>query len=154
MKTLYEAMSVTLGHRKLRTDWIPKMLTKEQQIKQIDFALGFYTHYSDVGYEFLDHIVMSDKTQVNHYTHETKQQSLLRRSSDSLDVSLHLCTHTNFAISSTSNSKCGLPGGVSKLHDITWTHKTVQTKAFIKSFKWEVFDHSSHCPDLAPATST
>ncbi|GBN33670.1 hypothetical protein AVEN_121523-1 [Araneus ventricosus] len=45
MKSLYEAVSVTLGHRKLCVCWIPKMLTEEIQMKRVDFAFGFFTLY-------------------------------------------------------------------------------------------------------------
>ncbi|GBO19075.1 hypothetical protein AVEN_187966-1, partial [Araneus ventricosus] len=44
MTALYKAMSVPLGHRKLRAHWIPKISSKEHQMKRIDFVFHSYIH--------------------------------------------------------------------------------------------------------------
>jgi hypothetical protein len=37
------------------------------------------------------------------------------------------------------------------LHDNACPHTAAHTTALIKSFKWEIFDHPSYIPDLAPS---
>ncbi|CAL1261915.1 unnamed protein product [Larinioides sclopetarius] len=76
MTTLYEALTVKLGYRKLCARWVPKMLTEEHKMKRMGFALDFLTRYAEAGDEFLDLIVTGDETWVYHHTHESKQQSM------------------------------------------------------------------------------
>ncbi|GFU78089.1 uncharacterized protein TNCV_1316191 [Trichonephila clavipes] len=83
MTTLYEAVTVKLGYRKLCARWVPKMLTEEHKKKRMGFALDFLTRYAEVGDEFLDHIVTGDETWVYHHTPESKQQSMQWRHSNS-----------------------------------------------------------------------
>ncbi|GFU78082.1 histone-lysine N-methyltransferase SETMAR [Trichonephila clavipes] len=71
MTTLYEAVTVKLGYRKLCARWVPKMLTEEHKKKRMGFALDFLTRYAEVGDEFLDHIVTGDETWVYHHTPES-----------------------------------------------------------------------------------
>ena len=41
--------------------------------------------------------------------------------------------------------------GVIPLHNNTRPHTAARTNAFIKLFKWEIFDHLPYSPDLAPS---
>jgi transposase len=43
-----------------------------------------------------------------------------------------------------------LTKGVALLHDNAPPHTAARTNAFIKLFKWEIFDHPPCRPDLAP----
>ena len=72
--TLYEAVTVKLGYKKLCASWVPKMLIEEHKTKRMGFALNFLTRYAEAGDEFLDYIVTDDETRVYHYTVESKQQ--------------------------------------------------------------------------------
>jgi hypothetical protein len=74
--TIHKAVPEKLGHRKLCTCWVPKMLMDDHKMKWMGSALKFLTHYAQEGDEFLDSIVTGDETWVFHHTSGSTQQSL------------------------------------------------------------------------------
>jgi histone-lysine N-methyltransferase SETMAR len=72
---IHEAATDRLGYRKLCARWVPKMLTDDHKIKRMVRVLKFVTRYAQVD-QFLDSIVIGDKTWVFRHTPELKQQSL------------------------------------------------------------------------------
>jgi histone-lysine N-methyltransferase SETMAR len=44
-----------------------------------------------------------------------------------------------------------LTSGVVLLHDNAHQHTAAHTGTLLKHFKWELFDHPSYSPDLAPS---
>jgi hypothetical protein len=44
-----------------------------------------------------------------------------------------------------------LTSSVVLLHDNARPHKTARTRTLLEHFNWELFDHPSHSPDLAPS---
>jgi hypothetical protein len=44
-----------------------------------------------------------------------------------------------------------LTKGVFLLHDSARPHAAARTNALIKLFNWDIFDHPSYSPDLAPS---
>jgi hypothetical protein len=74
--TIYEAVTENLGHRKLCSCWVPKILTDDHKTKQMGSMLKFLSRYAQEGDEFVDSIVTGDGTWVFHLAPEWKQQSL------------------------------------------------------------------------------
>jgi hypothetical protein len=53
------------------------------------------------------------------------------------------------AIQNTRRGK--LTSCVVLLHDNARAHTVARNRALLKHFNWELFDHASHSPDLAPS---
>ena len=80
---LHEIVTEHLLFRKLCARWVPKQLTPEHKTKRMESALTFLQRYHDDGDEFLDRIITGDETWIEHFTPETKQQSMHWRHSGS-----------------------------------------------------------------------
>jgi histone-lysine N-methyltransferase SETMAR len=74
--TIPEALTETLGYRKLCARWLPKMLTDHYKMKRMVSALKFLTRHAQEGDQFLESIVNGDETLVFHHSPESKPQSL------------------------------------------------------------------------------
>jgi len=80
---IHVAVTEKLWYRKLCSHWVPKTLTDDHKTKRMGSVLKFLTRYTQEGNEFLDSTVTGDETWVFHHTHESKQQSLQWRHTDS-----------------------------------------------------------------------
>ena len=69
--TIHEAVTESLGYRKLCAQWVPKIL---RETKRMGSELEFLTRYAQEGDEFLDSIMTGDETWSFHHTPESKQQ--------------------------------------------------------------------------------
>ena len=67
---LYDIVSSHLGYRKVRAQWVPKMLTEEHKKTACSCALTFLMGYHKEGDGMLSQIVTGDETWVSHITPE------------------------------------------------------------------------------------
>ncbi|GBN88872.1 hypothetical protein AVEN_204777-1 [Araneus ventricosus] len=81
---LYKIVSEKLNFKKLRSRWVPKLLTGDHRNNRFKCSLNFLTRYNEEADAMLSWIVTGDETWVSHVTPESKQQSMKCRHTHSL----------------------------------------------------------------------
>jgi hypothetical protein len=72
---LHKTITEILRYRKLSVGWVPKQLTDQHTLNQVEVRQEFMRHYKLYGDEFLHSIITGDETWVAHYTPDTKSLS-------------------------------------------------------------------------------
>jgi hypothetical protein len=81
---LHEIFTKRLGHWKLCTRWVSKMLKDDHKKNGVAAGQAFLACYGDQGDNFLNCIVTGNETWVSHLIYENKRQSMQLRHTHSL----------------------------------------------------------------------
>ena len=71
-----ETMVATLEYRKVRSRWVPRMLTQGHEEHRMQVCQDLLNQYEAEGDSFLDRILTGDETWCHHYEPGSKRQSM------------------------------------------------------------------------------